>query len=137
MAKHQSIPKSIDTNPIVSEWRDDNTDGDESDGDHDDNEMLRRSKKYPIPPLRLRGENQKPLVETVTEEETEEVIADQRQPQMSTNRALIPTTTTTILPPQKPQKPEYDPMADKPPPAIITPSYVPLHKKNKHWDDQC
>ena len=28
-------------------------------------------------------------------------------------------------------------MADKPPPATITPSYVPLHKKNKHRGDQC
>ena len=28
-------------------------------------------------------------------------------------------------------------MADEPPPTIITPSYVPLHKKNKHWGDPC
>ena len=28
-------------------------------------------------------------------------------------------------------------MKDDPPPAIITPSYVPLWKKNEHWDDRC
>ena len=28
-------------------------------------------------------------------------------------------------------------MKDKPPPAIITPSYVPFWKKNEHWGDPC
>ena len=28
-------------------------------------------------------------------------------------------------------------MADESPPAIITPSYEPLHKKNEHWGDPC
>ena len=28
-------------------------------------------------------------------------------------------------------------MKDEPPPAIITPSYVPLHRKNEHWGDPC
>ena len=28
-------------------------------------------------------------------------------------------------------------MKVEPPPAIITPSYVPLWKKNEHWGDQC
>ena len=28
-------------------------------------------------------------------------------------------------------------MADEPSPAIITPSYEPLHKKNEHWGDPC
>ena len=28
-------------------------------------------------------------------------------------------------------------MKDDPPPATITPSYVPLWKKNKHWESQC
>ena len=28
-------------------------------------------------------------------------------------------------------------MADKLPPVIITPSYVPLHKKNEHWGGPC
>ena len=118
----------------MSEWRDDNTNGDKYDGDHDDDEISRRAKRYPIAPLQLRGGNGKPLMETITKEETKGVTADQEQPQTSTNRAPIPTTTPPILPPQKP---EYDPMADKPPPPTITPSYEPLHKKNEHWGDQC
>ena len=69
-----------------------------------------------------------PVVETVKEAETEEELADNKLPQPSTNRQTIPT-------PPSPQQPEYDPMADKPPPAITIPSYVPLHKKNKHWGD--
>ena len=28
-------------------------------------------------------------------------------------------------------------MKDDPPPAIITPSYEPLWKKNEHWGDRC
>ena len=28
-------------------------------------------------------------------------------------------------------------MKDEPPPATITPSYVPLWKKNEHWRDEC
>ena len=28
-------------------------------------------------------------------------------------------------------------MADAPDPAIITPSYQPLHRKNEHWGDPC
>ena len=31
----------------------------------------------------------------------------------------------------------YNPMADAPDPDIITPSYQPLHRKNKHWGDPC
>ena len=46
-------------------------------------------------------------------------------------------STPTSTPPLPSQKPAYDQIADKPPPAIITPSYVPLHKKNEHWGDPC
>ena len=28
-------------------------------------------------------------------------------------------------------------LKDDPPPAILTPSYIPLWKKNEHWRDQC
>ena len=28
-------------------------------------------------------------------------------------------------------------MADAPNPTLLTPSYVPLHQKNKHWEDPC
>ena len=31
----------------------------------------------------------------------------------------------------------FDPIKDEPPPATITPSYVPLWKKNKLWGDPC
>ena len=46
-------------------------------------------------------------------------------------------STPTSTPPLPSQKPAYDQIADKPPPAIITPSYVPLHKKNEHWRERC
>ena len=65
----------------MSEWSNDNTNGDEYDGDNDYDEMSRRPKKSLIPPLRLRGGNVTPVVETVTEEETEEVLVDQELPQ--------------------------------------------------------
>ena len=51
VAEHKPVPKSIDSNSIVSEWRDDNTDGGEYDGDHDDDEMSRQVKRYLIEPL--------------------------------------------------------------------------------------
>ena len=120
-ATHQSVPHSIKMYPIMSEWSNDNTDGDEYDGDNDDDEMSRRSKNSSIPALRLRGGDVTPVVETVTEEENEEERADHELPQLSTNRPTIPTPTPTSS-----QKPEYDPMADEPPPAIITPSYILL-----------
>ena len=132
--QYQLVPNSIDTNPIVSEWTNDNTNRDEYDGDHDDNNMPRLATRYLIAPLRLRGGNRTPLVETVTEEDTKKAPTEQEQPHTSTKRAPIPITASTILPPQKP---EYDPMADEPPPATITPPYVPFHKKNEHWGDQC
>ena len=76
-----------------------------------------------------------PVVETVTEEDTEEGIEELEQPQpQPTHHPQIPMTTKKIQPPQEPK---YDPMKDEPPPAIITPSYVPLWKKNEHWGDQC
>ena len=70
VAKHQSVPQSIDTKPIVYEWTDDNIDGDEYDGDHDDNDMSTRAKRVLIVPLRLQGGNGIPVVKTVTEEDT-------------------------------------------------------------------
>ena len=76
MDKHQYVPQNINTKPIVNEWRDDNIDGDEYDGNRDDDEISRQSKKYMIPPLQLRGGNGTPVVKTVTEEATEEVTAD-------------------------------------------------------------
>ena len=69
------------------------------------------------------------MVETVTEDDTEETTAEQEQPPPSTKRAPVPTTLSPIL---KPQKPVYDPMEDEPIPATITPLYVPLLKKNEH-----
>ena len=53
--KHQYVPQSINTKFIVNEWRDDNIDGGEYDGNRDDDEISRQSKKYMIPPLQLRG----------------------------------------------------------------------------------
>ena len=85
VAKHQSVLQSIDTKPIVNEWRNNNIDGDEYDGNHDDDEISRQSRKYTIPPLRLQGGNGKPLVETVTEEDTKKLTVDQQQHQLSTN----------------------------------------------------
>ena len=73
------------------------------------------------------------VVETVTDEDTEEGIEELEQPQ-PTQKPITPTTTKK---PQPPQEPKYDPMKDEPPPAIITPSYVPLWKKNEHWGDPC
>ena len=67
--------------------------------------------------------------------ETEEGIEEVEQPlPQPTHHPQIPTTTKKIQPPPAPK---YDPMKDEPPPAIITPSYVPLWKKNEHWGDQC
>ena len=74
-------------------------------------------------------------METVTEEETKEGIKELEQPPPQTKyTSHIPTTTKKI---QTPVRTEYDPMKDDPPPAIITPSYEPLWKKNEHWGDRC
>mmetsp|Transcript_38456 Transcript_38456/g.38819 ORF Transcript_38456/g.38819 Transcript_38456/m.38819 type:complete len:127 (-) Transcript_38456:179-559(-) len=97
--------------------------------------MSRRLKKSSIPTLRLREGNVTPVVETVTEEENEEEIDNHKVPQTSTIRPIIPPPSPSSS--SSSQKAEYDPMADKSPPAIITPSYVPLHKKNEHWGDPC
>ena len=62
--------------------------------------------------------------------------------------AVSASHTTTAQPPdpivetvceddKTPTSKEYDPMADAPDPVTPTPSYVPLHRKNKHWGDPC
>ena len=72
-----------------------------------------------------------PIVETVTEEDTKEGIEELEPPPLQpTHHSHIPTTTKKI---QSPLQPEYDPMKDEPPPAIITPSYVPLWKRIIFW----
>ena len=82
----------------------------------------------------MQGGNGTPLIEAVTEEELKEVPAEQEQTHTSTKCALATTKISTTM---SPQKPKYDLMTNKPPQSIITPSYVPLHKKNEHWGDQC
>ena len=74
-----------------------------------------------IAPLRMRGGGT-PVVETVTDDDTEEGVDDQPQSQPTQN-PLKPTTTNKIQPPQNPK---YDPMKDEPPPEIITPLFIPL-----------
>ena len=106
-------------------------DEDDYDADRDDNAMSTRARGTTVP-LRMRGGGV-PVVETVTDEDTEEGTEELEQPQ-PTQKPIIPTTTKK---PQPPQEPKYDPMKDEPPPAIITPSYVPLWKKNEHWGDPC
>ena len=102
----------------------------EYDADHDDDAST--TTRETITPLRMRGGGT-PVVETVTDEDTEEGFDKQPQPQPTQN-PLVPTTTKKLQPPSKP---DYDPMEDEPPPETITPKYVPLWKKNKHWGDEC
>ena len=123
-----SIPKCIETTPIIPKWMYDNKDDDDYDADHED--VISRP---PLEGIRIRGGGP-PIVETVTEEDTEEGIEEVPHPPIpQAHHSQIPTTPTTT---QSPNPPEYDPMKDEPPPAIITPSYVPLWKKNEHWGDQ-
>ena len=83
----------------------------------------------------MQGGGGAPVLETVTDEDTEEGIEELEQlPTQPT--PPIPTTTKTTTT-QTPQQPEYDPMEDAVPPATVTPSYVPLWQKNKHWGDPC
>ena len=123
--RNEEIPRSIDTYSCVPSWTNTTLDEDECDTDQDDDAES-------IAPLRMRGGGT-PVVETVTDDNTEAGDDDQPQSQLTQN-PLIPTTRTKIQPPQKPK---YDPMKDEPPPATITPSYVPLWKKNEHWGDEC
>ena len=125
---HQSVPQSINTKPIVHEWTDANIDEDEYDGDHDDDDLSTQAKRVTMVPLRLQGGKGKPVVETVIEEDIEEVTAEQEQTQPSPKQAPVPTTAKPSRPPQKP---EYNPMKDEPPPVTITPLYVPLFKKKR------
>ena len=97
------------------------------DANHEDD--ISQPKMGMLDPIRLRGGGS-PIVETVTEEETQEGIEEvEPPPPPPIHHLQIPTTTKKIQPPLQS---EYDPMKDKPPPVIITPSYVPLWKKNKH-----
>ena len=65
-------------------------DKDEYDADHDD--AASTTTRETITPLRMRRGGT-PLVETVTDEDTEEGFDKQPQPQPTQN-SLIPTTTT-------------------------------------------
>ena len=103
----------------------------EYDADHNRDDMSPRARVL-LAPLRLRGGNGIPVVETVTKEDTEEGIIEREQTQPSQK----PTISTTTKRAQPPQEPVFDPMKDEPPPATITLSYVPLWKKNEHWGDQ-
>ena len=105
---------------------DNNIDGVVYDSNHDDNNISTQAKRVPIAPLQLQGGNRLPVVETVTENDIKEATAEQEYSQLSTKRALVPSTLSPIL---KPQKPEYDPVKDESPPATITLSYVPLLKE--------
>ena len=77
---------------MVNEWRDDNIDGDEYDGDHDDDEISRRAKRVPIVPLQLGRGNGIPVVEAVIKDNNEGATAEQEHPQPSTKRAPVPST---------------------------------------------
>ena len=114
------IPRSVNTNTCAPPWTYETVDEDDYDADHDDDVKS-------IAPLRMRGGGT-PVVEAATDEDTEEGFDKQPQSQPTQN-PLIPTTTKKIQPPSKP---DYDPMKDDPPPEIITPSYIPLWKKNEH-----
>ena len=110
----------------------DNVDEDDYDANHD--EDISRPTLGKIRPIRIQGGGP-PIVETVTEEETEEGVEEVEHPTIPpTHNSQIPTTATKI---QSPSAPEYDPMKDEPPPVIITLKYVPLWKKNEHWGDRC
>ena len=91
-------------------------DDDDYDADQDDIDMSTRARGTTAA-LRMRGGGPT-VVETVTEEDTEDGLEELEQPQpQPTQHSLIPTTTKKIQPPQKPK---YDSMKDEPPPAIIT-----------------
>ena len=122
---YRGVPQSIDTRLIVHEWEDASMDEDEDeyeyDADHDDDDLSPQARVL-IAPLRLQGGNGIPVVERVTEEDTEEGIEEQEQTQLAPKLMILTTTPRT----QHPPEPAFDPMKDEPPSATITPSYVPL-----------
>ena len=95
-------------------WNNEATDDDEYDGNHEDN-IPRLATRYLTALLRLRGGNSKLQVETVTEEDPDEVLEEQ------SHKPTKRTSISTPLSPLPPQKPGYNHMADKPPPATTTP----------------
>ena len=89
--QHQLFPNSITIDPVTSEWEDDDTNGDEYDGNHEENDIPRLATRYKTAPLRLQGRNRTIQVETVTKEDTKEV--PNKQPCNPRKR----TTTLTSL----------------------------------------
>ena len=120
------VPKSIDTSPIVPPWMYSVVE-DDYEADCDDDARSTQTRET-IVPLRMRGGGGVPVVETVTDEDTEEGIEELDHP-LPSQQPIIPTTTKTT---PTPQQPKYDPMKGEMPPAIVTPSYIPLWKKNEH-----
>lgn len=137
---HQYFPTSINTIPSTIDWHKD--EGDEYNGDNNDDndDMPRLATWYPtdtpgttsvtIPtlqtsPLWLQGGNGSLQVEIVTVEDPNDVSNTEENLHNNVAKRSTPTPPLT-------QKPEYDPIADESPPAVITPSYVPIHKKNEH-----
>ena len=99
------IPHSIDTRPIIPPWVYDRVDDDDYDADHKGD--ISQLKKGMLDPIRIQREGS-PIVETVTEEETEEGIEEVEPPTpQPTHNSQIPTTTKKLQPPLAP---EYDPM---------------------------
>ena len=82
------VPKSIDTRPIVPLWMYASVDEDGYDADRDDDDMSTRATGTTTT-LRMRG-GRIPVVETVTDEDTEEGIEELEQPQL-TQKPIIPT----------------------------------------------
>ena len=122
---------SIDSRSIIPPWLYEEEDNDDYDADHE--EDIVRSKLRTIESICLRGGGTV-TVETVTEEETKKGIEEvEPPPSQPLNNSHIPTTTKKIQPSIQT---EYDPMKDDPPPAIITPLYEPLWKKNEHRGDR-